>query len=406
MSLWKLFTLHSEIKMINHRQLFLQHVAQTSQAPLALHIVRADGCFLYDDKGKEYIDLIAGISVCNLGHNNSAINEAVKKQIEQYSHIMVYGELIESPQTLFASLLASHLPPNLNCTYFVNSGTEAIEGAMKLAKRTTGRNEIVALTNSYHGSTQGSLSLMSNEYFSSAFRPLIPGVKFIDPTKPDFDVLNENTSCIIMELVKAEEGCKPLTYDFVNNVVRICREKNILLVVDECQTGLGRTGKSFAFENYDIIPDILVLGKALGGGMPLGAFISSKKTMDKLTHNPVLGHITTFGGHPVCCAAGMAAFAQLTEQKLYDNVEVKEMLFRKLLKHPKIKSVSGKGLLLALEFESEKVCLDTIRKCIDNGLFTDWFLFAPNCLRIAPPLTISNQLIERSCEILLNALND
>ena len=392
--------------MINHRQLFLQHVAQTSQSPLALHIVRADGCFLYDDKGKEYIDLIAGISVCNLGHNNFAINEAIRKQIEHYSHIMVYGELIESPQTLFASLLAAHLPPNLNCTYFVNSGTEAIEGAMKLAKRTTARNEIVALTNAYHGSTQGSLSLMSNEYFSSAFRPLIPGIKFIDPSTPDFTVLNENTACIILELIKAEEGCKPLTQDFVNHIVRICREKNILLVVDECQTGLGRTGKRFAFEHYDIVPDILVLGKALGGGMPLGAFITSKATMDNLTHNPVLGHITTFGGLPVCCAAGMAAFSQLTEQKLYDSVEEKEILFRELLKHPKIKSVAGKGLLLSIELESEKVCLNTIRKCIEKGLFTDWFLFAPNCLRVAPPLTISHQLIERSCEILLNALND
>ena len=392
--------------MINHRQLFLQHVAQTSQSPLALHIVRADGCFLYDDKGKEYIDLIAGISVCNLGHNNAVINEAIRQQLENYSHIMVYGELIESPQTLFASLLATHLPQDLNCTYFVNSGTEAIEGAMKLAKRTNGRNEIVALTNSYHGSTQGSLSLMSNEYFSSAFRPLIPGIKFIDPSNPDYDVLNENTSCIIMELVKSEEGCKPLTHDFVNNVMRICREKNILLVVDECQTGLGRTGKLFAFEHYSIVPDILVLGKAFGGGMPLGAFIASKKIMDNLTHNPVLGHITTFGGHPVCCAAGMAAFRQLTEQKLYETVKEKEILFRKLLKHPKIKSVCGTGLLLAVEFESEKVCLDTIRKCIENGLFTDWFLFAPHCLRIAPPLTISSQLIERSCEILLNILNN
>lgn len=391
---------------MNHRQVFLQHVAQTSQAPIAMHIQRAEGCYLYDAEGKEYIDLISGIAVCNLGHNHPAINEAIIKQVGNYSHTMVYGELIESPQTLFAQKLAAHLPATLNCTYFVNSGAEAIEGAMKLAKRTTGRNQMVVLTNAYHGSTQGALSLMSNEYFTSAFRPLIPGIKFIDPEKPDYDLLTNQTACMVMELIKAEEGCKPLQQEFVQQIAAICKQKGIMLIVDECQTGFGRTGDLFVFSSYKITPDILVLGKALGGGMPLGAFIADRVVMDNLTHSPVLGHITTFGGHPVSCAAGLAAFNFLTESRCYLEATEKNLLFHKLLKHPKIKSVSGKGLLLAVEFESEDYCLQVIRQCIEHGLFTDWFLFAPNSLRIAPPLTISNQLIERSCEIILNALNN
>lgn len=391
---------------MNHRQIFLQHVGQTSQAPLALQLQRAEGCFLYDTDGKEYIDLISGIAVCNIGHNHPEINEAIIKQVGQYSHTMVYGELVQSPQTLFAQKLAAHLPSTLNCTYFVNSGAEAIEGAMKLAKRTTGKTQMVALTNAYHGSTQGALSLMSNEYFTSAFRPLIPGIQFLDPEKPDFELLTGQTACMVMELIKSEEGCKPLFKEFVQQVAAICKAKNILLVIDECQTGFGRTGELFAFRGYDITPDILVLGKALGGGMPLGAFIADKAIMDNLTHSPVLGHITTFGGHPVCCAAGLAAFSYLTESQCYLDAIEKSLLFQKLLNHPKIKSVSGKGLLLAVEFESEDYCLQVIRQCIEHGLFTDWFLFAPQCLRIAPPLTISNQLIERSCEIILNVLNN
>lgn len=391
---------------MNHRQIFLQHVAQTSRAPLAIQLQRAEGCFLYDSDGKEYIDLISGIAVCNLGHNHPAISEAIINQVGQYSHTMVYGELVQSPQTLFAQKLAAHLPTTLNCTYFVNSGAEAIEGAMKLAKRTTGRNQMVALTNSYHGSTQGALSLMSNEYFTSVFRPLIPGIKFIDPEKPDFDLLTNQTACMVMELIKSEEGCKQLQKEFVQQIAAICKQKGIMLIVDECQTGFGRTGDLFAFSSYEITPDILVLGKALGGGMPLGAFIADRTVMYNLTHSPVLGHITTFGGHPVSCAAGLAAFNFLTESRCYLEANEKNLLFHKLLKHPKIKSVSGKGLLLAVEFESEDYCLQVIRQCIEHGLFTDWFLFAPNCLRIAPPLTISNQLIERSCEIILNVLNN
>ena len=284
--------------MISQRQLFLQHVAQTSPSPLALHIEKAEGCFLYDSDGKKYIDLISGISVCNLGHNHPLVKEAIKNQLDKYMHIMVYGELIESPQTQLAKLLDELLPPQLNCTYFVNSGAEAVEGAMKLAKRFTGRNEIIAFKNAYHGSTQGALSLMSDEYFTSAFRPLLPGIKFIDRQKPDLNLISPQTACVILELVKGEEGCKVLPQELVQSVAKRCRENGALLIIDECQTGIGRTGSLFAFEEYAIQPDVIILGKALGGGMPLGAFVSSKEIMSVLTHNPVLGHLTTFGGHP------------------------------------------------------------------------------------------------------------
>ena len=381
-------------------------IAKTSPFPLSLEITSARGANLYGIDEKKYLDFISGIGVSNLGHHHPDIIQAIHDQADLFLHTMVYGEHIQAPQVLLADLLTSQLPPSLNQVYFHSSGTEAIEAAMKLARKLSGRPTLISCTNAYHGSTQGALSLMSNEYFTSAFRPLIPGIQFLDPEKPDFELLTGQTACMVMELIKSEEGCKPLSKEFVQQVAAICKAKNILLVIDECQTGFGRTGELFAFRGYDITPDILVLGKALGGGMPLGAFITDKAIMDNLTHSPVLGHITTFGGHPVCCAAGLAAFSYLTESQCYLDAIEKSLLFQKLLNHPKIKSVSGKGLLLAVEFESEDYCLQVIRQCIEHGLFTDWFLFAPQCLRIAPPLTISNQLIERSCEIILNVLNN
>ena len=392
--------------MLNHRQLFLNHVAQTSQAPVALHIVKASGCFLYDDKGKEYIDLIAGISVCNIGHNHPAVVKAIKEQADDFLHVMVYGELIESPQTKLAHLLSQHLPPSLNCTYFVNSGAEAVEGALKLAKRFTGRKEIVSFKNSYHGSTHGALSLMSDEYFTSAYRPLLPGVTHLEfNNADDLKHITTNTACVITEIVRAEAGCITPENNFFQLLQTRCKEMGTLLIADECQTGLGRTGALFGFEHYQIEPDILCLGKALGGGMPLGAFIASHKMMQSFTVNPVLGHLTTFGGHPVCCAAAFASLNEIMGSKIYEQAEKKEKLFRDLLVHKKIKSIAGKGLLLAVEFEKEDFNRVVIQQCITDGVFTDWFLFAPNKLRLAPPLTISNDLIKRSCEVILNAID-
>lgn len=392
--------------MLNHRQLFLNHVAQTSQAPVALHIVKASGCFLYDETGKEYIDLIAGISVCNIGHNHPAVVKAIKEQADDFLHVMVYGELIESPQTKMAHLLSKHLPASLSCTYFVNSGTEAVEGALKLAKRYTGRKNIISFKNSYHGSTQGALSLMSDEYFTSAYRPLLPGVMHLEFNNIDeLKFITNDTACVITEIVRAEAGCLTPENNFLQLLKDRCKQTGTLLIVDECQTGLGRIGTLFGFEQFHIEPDILCLGKALGGGMPLGAFIASHEIMQSLTINPVLGHLTTFGGHPVCCAAAIASLTEIIESKIYKKVDEKEKLFRDLLKHKKIKSISGKGLLLAVEFESEEINRAIIHQCIAEGVFTDWFLFAPNKLRLAPPLTIDNHLIKRSCEVILNAID-
>ncbi len=392
--------------MISQRQLFLQHVAQTSPSPLALHIEKAEGCYLFDSDGKKYIDLISGISVCNLGHNHPLIKEAIKKQLDKYMHIMVYGELIESPQTQLAKLLNDLLPSQLNCTYFVNSGAEAVEGAMKLAKRYTGKNEIVVFKNAYHGSTQGALSLMSDEYFTSAYRPLLPAIKFIDREQPDLNIISKNTACLIIELVKGEEGCKVVPPELVKALEQRCREVGALFMIDECQTGIGRTGSLFAFEEYNIHPDVIILGKALGGGMPLGAFISSLEIMSALTHTPVLGHLTTFGGHPVSCAAAYASLKEIADSKIYARAKEKENLFRKLLQHEKIRSISGKGLLLAVEFENAEICKKNIDNFMQHGVFTDWFLFAPQSMRIAPPLNMPDDIIEHSCEIILNCLEN
>lgn len=392
--------------MFNHRNVFLNNVAQTSPLPPSLHIVSADGCYLIDADGKKYIDLISGISVCNLGHNHPAIVDAITSQTKKYLHVMVYGELIQNPQTELAYYLSEILPPKLSSTYFVNSGTEAIEGALKLAKRFTGRNEIIAFKNSYHGSTHGAMSLMSDEYFKDVFRPLLPNVRLINfNSTDDLKHITAKTACVVTEIIKAEEGCIIPTNDFLKALRKRCTETGALFIADECQTGIGRTGKMFAFEHYQIAPDILVLGKAFGGGMPLAAFISTKEIMQTLTHSPVLGHMTTFGGHPVCCASSLASLKIISEEKIFLSVEEKEKLFRTLLVHPKIKSVSGKGLLLAVEFDSEELNRKVIEICSQNGLFTDWFLFAPNKMRIAPALNISSEIIEESCRIIQKSIS-
>lgn len=390
---------------MNQRQLFLQHIAQTSPAPLALEIVKAEGSILWDAEGKQLIDLIAGISVCNIGHRHPKVVEAIKQQVDQYLHLLVYGELVETPEVQYAHYLAQHLPASLNSVYFTNSGAEAVEGAMKLAKRYTNRTQIIAFKNSYHGSTQGALSIMGDEYWRNAYRPLLPDVLHLDYNVfDDLTFITENTACVIAETAQAEAGVIVPDKKWMQALRKKCTETGTLLILDEIQTGFGRTGSLWGFEQFEIVPDIVLLGKALGGGMPLGAFIADKNIMWSLASNPVLGHITTFGGHPVCCAAGLAAMKVLAEENIIPPVKAKEQLFLSLLKHPKIKSIKSAGLLIAVEFDSYETNKQIIDTCIANGVLTDWFLFAANCLRIAPPLNISNEEIEKACAVIISAI--
>jgi len=389
----------------NHR-LFLQHVAQTSPAPLAIEVARAEGLYLYDPAGKTYLDLIGGISVCNTGHRHPRVVQAVKDQADRYLHLLVYGELIQSPQVEYATLLASHLPPSLNSIYFTNSGAEATEGAMKLSKRTTSRPHIVAFNQSYHGSTQGALSIMGDEYWRNAYRPLLPGISHMEyGFFESLEAITGQTACVIAETVQAERGVVAPSKDWMHALRRKCRETGALLILDEIQTGFGRTGSLWGFEQYGIVPDIVLLGKALGGGMPLGAFVADKDIMSSLTENPVLGHITTFGGHPVCCAAGMAAMQVLLKGKLIDQVQRKADLLRERLQHKAIKAVRYNGLLMAVQLESPEAIKKVIGSCLQQGLLTDWFLFADHSLRLAPPLTITNGQIKKAAGIILKALD-
>ena len=391
---------------MTNRQLFLDHVGQTSDAPLALEIVRAEGSKLFDADGKAYIDLIGGISVCNVGHRHPKVIEAIKKQLDDYLHIMVYGELVQSPQVQYATMLAAHLPTSLNSVFFTTSGSEATEGAMKLAKRYSNRTQIISFKNSYHGSTQGALSVMGSEYWQQAFRPLLPGILQLNYNSfEDLENITEQTACVIAETVQSEAGVLVSQNDWLKALRKKCDDTGTLLVLDEIQCGFGRNGTLWAFEQFGIVPDILLLGKALGGGMPLGAFVADKKIMDSLTHSPVLGHINTFGGHPVSCAAGLAAFKVLLDEKLVDGVKEKEALFLNLLKHPKIKAVRSRGLMMAVEFDSFETNKQVIDALILEGVFTDWFLFAANCLRIVPPLTISNDEIATACNKTVAVLN-
>ena len=355
--------------------------------------------------GKEYIDLIGGISVCNVGHGNKKVIGAINKQINDYLHVMVNGELVLSPQTAYAKLLVDHLPPTLNNVFFTASGAEATEGAMKLAKRYSGRNEIAAFDNSYHGSTQGALSVMGSEYWRNAFRPLLPGIAHLTFNADDsLERITAETACVIAETIQAEAGVVVPDKAWMQALRRKCTDTGALLILDEIQCGFGRNGTLWAFEQFDIVPDVLLLGKALGGGMPLGAFIADKKIMDCLTHHPVLGHINTFGGHPVCCAAGHAAFEYLLKENITETVFDKEALFRRHLDISEMKSIRSKGLMIALEFESYEDNKKVIDALIAAGIFTDWFLFAPECLRIVPPLTISPEEIVASCKIINSIL--
>ena len=391
--------------MLTLRQLFLANNAQTTNFPLLLEFERAEGVYLYDKDNKPYIDLIAGIGVSNTGHGHPYVIDAIKAQLDKYLHLMVYGEYVQSPQVKLAEKLVSLLPDTLQSVYFVNSGAEAIEGAMKLAKRYTGRSEILACHGSYHGSTQGALSIMGNEEYKQAYRPLLPGTGFIHFNEPaDLELITTQTACVIIETVQGEAGIRVPDAAYMQALSKRCKQTGTLLILDEIQAAMGRTGKLFAFEHFGIVPDILVLAKALGGGMPLGAFVASNQIMDALKENPMLGHITTFGGHPVCCAAGLAALTVILDEQLIDTVAEKEALFRKLLVHPAIKEVRGKGLMLAVEFESFDLNKKIIDRCIANGVITDWFLHCSNSMRIAPPLIITTEQIEEACRVIIEAV--
>ncbi|NHA04734.1 aspartate aminotransferase family protein [Mucilaginibacter sp. HC2] len=387
------------------RQLFLANNAQTTNFPLLLEFERAEGVYMYDTAGKAHTDLISGIGVSSLGHGNPKVIAAIKHQVDQYMHLMVYGEYVQTPQVRFAEKLVSLLPQNLQSVYFTNSGAEAVEGALKLAKRYTGRQQIIACHNSYHGSTQGALSVMGNEEFKQAYRPLLPGVSFIRFNEiDDLQLITHQTACVIIETVQGEAGIRVPDATYMQALRKRCDETGTLLILDEIQAAFGRTGKLFAFEHFGIVPDILLLAKALGGGMPVGAFISSNTIMGALKENPILGHITTFGGHPVCCAAGLAALEVLLEENLVPGVAEKEALFRKLLVHPAIKQIRGKGLMLAVELDSFDLNKKIIDRCIEHGIIIDWFLHCSNSMRIAPPLIITPAQIEHACGVILEAI--
>ena len=397
--------------MLTQRQLFLRHVAQTSDAPLALEIESAEGMFIKTVDNQQVMDLIAGISVSVLGHRPPSVQRAVEAQLNKYWHTLVYGEFVLAPQVQLATLLADNLPPTLNSVYFTNSGTEATEGAMKLAKRATGRSEIIAMKNAYHGSTQGAMSLNSDEYFTQAYRPLLPDIQWLTFNNfIDLEKITHKTAAVIVETVQAESGIySPLkksenTEGYLFALKKRCKEVGALLILDEIQAGMGRTGTLWAFEQYGITPDVLLLAKGLGGGMPIGAFIADRALMQTLTNEPVLGHITTFGGHPVSCAAALATLQTLLESDLMAQVKPKEALFKRLLVHPKIKEVRSAGLWLAVELESFDVLIQVIHECLAQGLLTDWFLFNNRSLRIAPPLIITEVEINWACSVILAAI--
>lgn len=387
------------------RTLFLRHLAQTSPAPMALEIERAAGCYLYDRQGKAYLDLIAGIGVSVLGHRHPRVETAVRDQLERYWHTLVYGEYVLAPQVLLAERL-SQLLPGLDAVYFVNSGTEATEGAMKLAKRATGRAKIAACKYAYHGSTQGAASLMWPPDFTLPYHPLLPGIEHIDFNDDEaFVNIDGQTAAVIVETIQAESGIRLPRPEWLQALRRRCNETGALLILDEIQAGYGRTGSLFAFHRYGIQPDILLLAKGFGGGMPIGAFVASQTLMSVLSHNPPLGHITTFGGHPVCAAAALATLEVLTTTDLIAQVAGKEALFRQRLVHPLIREVRSAGLWMAVDTGDAAVVRQVIDYCVEAGLITDWFLFNDQSLRIAPPLTIENEEIEHACAILLAALN-
>lgn len=386
---------------------FFTYQAQTSPHPLALKISHAKGSYVYDATGKSYVDFIAGVSANTLGHNHPKISEAIKKQVDAYTHVMVYGEFIQEPQLSLCKALAHSLPKNLSSVYLTNSGTEATEGALKLAKRATGRSEIIAAKNGYHGNTQGAMSVCGVEAQNRAFRPLIPGISFIEfNNATDLEQITTKTAAVILETIQGGAGFIVPTDTYLQKVKAKCQKVGALLILDEIQTGIGRTGTFWGFENFHVVPDIIVAGKGLGGGMPIGAFIARKEIMDTLQENPKLGHITTFGGHPVIAAAGLATITELTSTNLITDCLRKEQLIRDYLKHPAIKEIRGKGLMLAIIVESPELASKIILKALDQGLLLFWLLFEGKAIRITPPLTISDEELKKGCDILLEVIED
>jgi acetylornithine/succinyldiaminopimelate/putrescine aminotransferase len=387
---------------------FLRYQAQTSPHPLALEISHANGSYVYDSNNKPYLDFIAGVSANTLGHNHPKISEAIKSQVDSYTHVMVYGEFIQKPQLELCKKLANTLPKEDEWSvYLTNSGTEATEGALKLAKRFTERSTIIAAKNAYHGNTQGAMSVCGAEEQNKAFRPLIPGVKFIEfNNQVDLNKITKNTAAVILETIQGGAGFIEPTNNYLQKVKQRCNEVGALLIFDEIQTGIGRTGTFWGFENYNVVPDIIVTGKGLGGGMPIGAFIARKQMMDVLKDNPKLGHITTFGGHPVIAAAGLATLTELNNSSLITDTLRKEALFRSYLQHASIKEIRGKGLMLAIMVESPELASQIILKCLEKGLLLFWLLFEGSAIRITPPLTISDKEIQQGCNIILQVIKE
>ena len=392
--------------MPSHRQLFLDHLAQTSQEPLLLEIESAEGIYLHDTCGKKYIDLISGIGVSSVGHRHPKVVQAIKEQVDKHLHVMVYGEYVQSAQVKLAEALTSTLPSHLDAVYLLNSGSEAVEGALKLAKRYTGRSQIISCKNAYHGSSHGALSVTGNEDLKRNFRPLLPDIHHIHFGKKEvLETITDKAAAVIIETVQGEAGVRIADSEYFSALRKKCDETGALLILDEIQCGFGRTGKFWAFEHYGIEPDIIVSAKGMGGGMPIGCFVSGKEVMQCLTQNPVLGHISTFGGHPVSSAAALATINAITDEGLMKSVSKKEKLFHSLLKHPKIKEIRSRGLMMAVEFESYEVLKPIIDRAIELGVITDWFLFNNRSMRIAPPLIISESEIEEACQKILKAID-
>lgn len=389
------------------KEIFLKNLAPTSPFPFLIPIERAEGVFLYTPGGKRYFDMISGIGVSNLGHRHPKVVKAIKDQVDKHLHVMVYGEYIQSPSNLLARKLSELLPSNLNCSYFVNSGTEANEAALKLAKRVTGRTEIISCKKSYHGSTHGSMSVSGNEVKKRAFRPLLPNVKFIEfNNENDLSEITDQTACLIMETIQGDAGVRIPKQEYLKAVRKKCDEVGAMLIFDEIQCGLGRTGKFFAFEHFGVAPDILTIGKAFGGGLPIAAFISSYENMQAFTTNPMLGHITTFGGNPVCCASALATLNVIEEENILKDVESKGQLIQQLLTHPKVKEVRRIGMMFAFDFDSEERVNRIVNECKENGVICYWFLSHPHSFRLAPPLTISENEIKDACSVILKAIEN
>ncbi|WP_433896245.1 aspartate aminotransferase family protein [Sphingobacterium mizutaii] len=387
--------------MISNRELFLKNTAQTSDSPRLLEIDRAEGIYLYGPNGEKYMDLVSGFNVSNIGHRHPQVLKAIQEQLDRFMHVTVYGEFVQSPQVLLATELLEVLPDSFQSVYFTNSGAEAVEGSMKVAKKFTGRREIIAAKHAYHGSTQGALSLIGNDEYRVAYAPLLPEISFIEYNSlPDLEKISDKTAAIIVEAIQGEAGVRVPSKDYMQALRQKCTDKGALLIFDEIQTGFGRTGKLFAFEHFGIVPDILMLAKGIGGGMPLGAFVAPKEMMDVIKANPMLGHITTFGGHPVSCAAARASLKVIQDEKLIEDVDRKAKLFRSELQMPQIREIRGLGLMMCLQLDNFDHVYQVSNYCASKGLIIDWYLHCETALRIAPPLTISEDEIIQSCKII------